>query len=78
MPRLNGFGLIEQIKSIVPASHDLSFIIVSGNYDVEDALKAVRLGVSDFLTKPLSTDLLHHALKRISETLYLRKQEKNL
>jgi PAS domain S-box-containing protein len=76
MPRLNGFSLIEQIKSIVPASHDLSFIIVSGNYDVEDALKAVRLGVSDFLTKPLSTDLLHHALKRISETLYLRKQEK--
>jgi PAS domain S-box-containing protein len=76
MPRLNGFGLIEQIKSIVPASRDLSFIIVSGNYDVEDALKAVRLGVSDFLTKPLSTDLLHHSLKRISETLYLRKQEK--
>lgn len=78
MPKLDGFGLIERIKKTIPTSSQLSFIIISGNYDVKDALQAVHLGASDFLTKPLSTDLLDHALKRLEETIYLRNIEKKL
>jgi PAS domain S-box-containing protein len=76
MPKLDGFSLIERIKNTVPTADELSIIIISGNYDIKDALQAVHLGVSDFLSKPLSIDLLHHSLKRIVETLHLRKLEK--
>jgi PAS domain S-box-containing protein len=75
MPKLDGFSLIERIKNTVPTADELSILIISGNYDLKDALEAVHLGVSDFLTKPLSIGLLNHALKRIVETLHLRKLE---
>ncbi|MFT5851878.1 MAG: PAS domain S-box-containing protein [Colwellia sp.] len=76
MPKLDGFSLIERIKNTVPTADELSILIISGNYDIKDALQAVHLGVSDFLPKPLSIDLLHHSLKRIVENLHLRKLEK--
>lgn len=78
MPELDGFSLIEQINSTVPNSHELSIIVISGNYDIKDALQAIRIGASDFLTKPLSFDLLHHSLKRIVESLQSQQLEKKL
>jgi signal transduction histidine kinase len=78
MPVLDGFSLIERINRLVPNSHELSIIVISGNYDVKDALQAIRIGASDFLTKPLSFDLLHHSLKRIVESLQSRQLEKKL
>jgi signal transduction histidine kinase len=70
--------LIERINSAVPSSHELSIIVISGNYDVNDALQAIRVGASDFLTKPLSFDLLHHSLNRIVKSLQSRQLEEKL
>jgi signal transduction histidine kinase len=78
MPELDGFSLIERINDVIPNSHELSIIVISGNYDIKDAIQAIRVGASDFLTKPLSFDLLHHSLKRIVESLQSRQLENQL
>lgn len=61
MPEVNGFTMIEQIRSRYPRCH---FIICSG-YDEYDYLKqALRLHIADYLMKPVDKSLL---IKRLRE-----------
>jgi two-component system, cell cycle sensor histidine kinase and response regulator CckA len=53
MPQLDGFGLLESVKS---RHLESEVIILTGTHanDVEAAVRALRLGANDFITKPLS------------------------
>jgi DNA-binding NtrC family response regulator len=53
MPDLDGLEVLQQIKDNSP---DLPVIMMSGHATVEIAVKAVRIGASDFLEKPLSSE----------------------
>lgn len=66
MPLLDGIEFIESAKLINP---DLKVIIVSGYDDFEYAQKALRLGVFDYLLKPVQADRLVDILQRIKEEL---------
>ncbi len=59
MPGLDGIGMIKQAKSdgLKP-----EFIIISGYSEFEYARQAVKLGVRDFLTKPIDDEDLDRAL----------------
>jgi len=55
MPNLDGFGLLERVRSSDnPLIRKLPFIVISGEEEESVKLKAVELGASDFITK--STD----------------------
>lgn len=74
MPVLDGYGFLRQAISEAP---DLPIIILSGVGVVEDALKAVRLGAWDFLTKPLHNfSILEHTLNKVLEKARLIRENK--
>lgn len=69
MPGISGIDLIERIRSISPAQ---DFIVVTGTEDVRTAVRAMRLGVYDYLVKPIEREELLMIIDRLQEraTLY--------
>ncbi|MDD5315838.1 MAG: sigma-54 dependent transcriptional regulator [Candidatus Cloacimonetes bacterium] len=51
LPDGNGIDTLKQIKSLAP---QIPVIMISGNSNISDAVKAIKLGAFDFLEKPLS------------------------
>lgn len=69
MPEMNGLQLIKALKEV---KENTACIIISGYNDFEYARSALRLGVEDFLMKPIDQNELFYCLDRI----YARKKEK--
>jgi diguanylate cyclase (GGDEF)-like protein len=56
MPRLDGYGLIERIRSSrVARIRDMPVIMISGDEDEESRQRAKDLGATDFITKGIGT-----------------------
>ena len=79
MPEKSGFDLIPAISKVCP---NTKIVVMTGHADKEKAIKAVRLGVFDFLEKPITMTVLSHAIKRALDTqkieLELKKTLKEL
>jgi two-component system nitrogen regulation response regulator NtrX len=69
MPGRTGIDLLEEIKSL---GIKTSIIMISGQANIEMAVRATKLGALDFLEKPLSTDKL---LLTIENALRLTRLE---
>ena len=61
MPEKSGFDLIPEIGKFCP---DTKIIIMTGYADKEKVIKALRMGVFDFLEKPVQMELLFHTVQR--------------
>jgi len=61
MPEYDGLWLIEQLRGQVR-----HVVIISGHEDFSYALRGLRLGVDDFLLKPISTETVHTLLERLA------------
>jgi two-component system, NtrC family, response regulator HydG len=61
MPQMNGLDLLEKVYSEYPS---LPVIIVTAVNEVQIALKAIKLGAYEFITKPPDTDRLFLTIKR--------------
>jgi signal transduction histidine kinase/DNA-binding response OmpR family regulator len=57
MPRMDGYQLVERLKSTDAARH-LPVVMLTARADVRDKLKALRLGVDDYLLKPFQEEEL--------------------
>ncbi len=66
MPHKNGLEFLESLAEILP---DAKLLVLSGYDQFEYAVQAMRLGVEDYLLKPLDTAKLVDALKRIADEL---------
>jgi DNA-binding NtrC family response regulator len=70
LPTMDGLEALRRIREAHP---DISVVMMSGHGSIEDAVRAVRDGASDFLEKPLGRDktllTLENALKLRSLTL---------
>lgn len=64
MPGLDGIKLVERTSQIV---ENVYFVIVSGYSQFEYARQAVRLGVEDYLVKPIRKKDLEAVLQKIKE-----------
>jgi len=73
MPGMDGVEVLERIRAIDP---DSEVIIVTGHGDMELAVNCLRRDASNFLTKPVSDDVLTHALKRSLERLAMKQKIK--
>ncbi|GAB6190086.1 sigma-54 dependent transcriptional regulator [Marinitoga arctica] len=69
LPDVNGMELIEQLKKYVS-----EIIIITAHGDVADAVKATKLGVYNFLEKPVDLKVLINEVNRALETIKLRKE----
>lgn len=64
MPVMNGLELLEKINLAYP---QIPVIVVTAVDEVEIALKAVKLGAYEYITKPPDTDRLFLTIKRALE-----------
>src|SRR5262245_54671667 len=53
-------------------------VVISGHGDVKTAMDAVRAGAADFLEKPLSSEHVLNALRRVLDTSRLAKENEEL
>ncbi|MFN3410861.1 MAG: sigma-54-dependent transcriptional regulator [Exilispira sp.] len=67
----NGINILENLKKIHP---DIEVIIISGHGTIDLAVKATKLGAFDFLTKPLKTDYILQAVKKIKYISSLKNE----
>ena len=72
MPLLSGLDLIQSIQNTLPQSE---IIIISGYDNFEYAQKAIKLGVMDFLMKPVEEAELHKAVGIAVRKLNIRNQQ---
>ena len=56
MPNCSGLEILEEIVRVDPT---ISVILLTAEYSAESAVKAIQLGASDYLTKPIPVEELH-------------------
>jgi len=75
MPVMDGYSFIQEA---VNRTRDLPIIVLSGVGIVEDALRAMRLGAWDFITKPLhSFEILDYTLGKVLEKSRLIRENRD-
>lgn len=73
MPGASGIELLESCKRLNP---DLPVILMTAFSDFDHAVKAVKNGAFDFLTKPVNEEYLIHTIETAAEHYRLRQFEK--
>lgn len=78
LPDLNGIDILKKVKSLSPA---IEVILITGHASAETAVRAMKEGAFDYITKPLNLEelriIIDKALEKrrlLSENVYLRKQ----
>ncbi|MDF2613763.1 MAG: DNA-binding response regulator [Clostridia bacterium] len=66
MPLLNGLSAIEECKDQTPLTH---WLMLTGYADFEYAKEAIKLGVSDYLLKPVSLQDLSQVMNETEKKL---------
>lgn len=67
LPDIDGLEVIERVKGINP---DSKVIIITGYPSVSSAVKAVKIGVSDYLRKPFTSD---EFISAVSDAVKVKK-----
>lgn len=70
-----GFKLLEQMLAADP---DTKVIVLTGQNDQTNALKAVAMGAYDFLAKPFEPEVLHLSVERAFRLHHLQTENKRL
>lgn len=75
MPGLSGIETLKKIKEVNPK---IEVIVVTAYGTIENAVKAMKLGARDYITKPIEMEELEIKLNRIEEHLNLVKENEIL
>ena len=75
MPAMGGMELIKKIKEI---SKEITVIVLTAYGSVETAVEALKRGADDFLTKPINLEKLYITITRITKTISLEQENKQL
>jgi DNA-binding response OmpR family regulator len=62
MPRVGGMGVLERLRAM---GNDVPVIIITAHGSIPDAVAAMKLGAIDFLSKPLTPDVLRRAVAEV-------------
>ena len=75
MPFMDGLELFKLVKEELP---NIKILILSGYDEFDYAKEAIRLGVTEYLLKPISSGKLLEALNGVSESIRREKEDKDL
>lgn len=75
MPFMDGLELCKLVKKELPK---IKILILSGYDEFDYAKEAIRLGVTEYLLKPISSGKLLEALNGVSESIRREKEDKDL
>ncbi|MGN1187174.1 MAG: response regulator [Lachnospiraceae bacterium] len=74
MPKLSGLEVVENARE---QGYNGKFLILSGFSDFKYAQTAIRLGVDNYITKPIDEDELVEAVRRIGEEIKTAKENES-
>ncbi len=75
MPGIDGYGLLARARELRP---ELPVIMVTAFGDVDGAVRALKLGADDYLTKPVHLDELRKRVQKELERRHLEEKAKEL
>ena len=75
MPFMDGLELCKLVKKELP---NIKILILSGYDEFDYAKEAIRLGVTEYLLKPIPSGKLLEALNGVSESIRREKEDKDL
>ncbi|MCF7802832.1 MAG: sigma-54 dependent transcriptional regulator [Candidatus Marinimicrobia bacterium] len=73
MPEMLGIELLEKVKTKSP---DIGVIMMTAYGTIESAVKALKLGAADYITKPFSVDDIYQVIQNFFESA--EQKEKNI
>ncbi|MBI4665058.1 MAG: response regulator [Nitrospinae bacterium] len=74
MPIMNGYEVLKEVKSDRDLSH-IPVIAITGNDSVDSAVKCIRMGADDYLSKPFDPVILKARVSSYLEKKRLRDME---
>jgi len=75
MPEMDGIALTEALRK---EHADLPVVLVTAHGTIENAVRAMRLGATDFLLKPCTPETLELVLARVARTQQLERENEYL
>ena len=75
LPGADGFAVLHAARQANPSSY---VVIVTGYASLDSAIRAVRAGAYDYLTKPFSLSQLEIILERIHDRITLEENSRRL
>lgn len=75
MPFMNGLELSKLVKKELP---DIKILLLSGYDEFDYAKEAIKIGVTEYLLKPISSAKLLETLKEVSTQILLEKEDREL
>ncbi len=73
MPEMSGLEVISVLKRQNP---EMEIVVISGYGSLDDAVKAIKVGINDYLKKPFSVDEVSFCLNRFEERRRINEQLK--
>jgi len=75
MPGMDGMAVLKEVKDLNP---EIDVILMTAYGTIETAVKAMKAGAADYITKPIELDELLLQIEKISEFRNLTKENKIL
>jgi diguanylate cyclase (GGDEF)-like protein len=75
LPGASGLELLEQVRASAP---DTAFVLLTANASVDSAIRALRMGATDYLRKPLAEGELALCVERVLAARELRRENARL
>jgi len=75
MRSMDGFVLLEELQALNP---EACVIVITGHATMDAAIQALRLGASDFLTKPIRYEELTAAIEKSGRLQSMRREQRRL
>ncbi|MCF5051584.1 response regulator [Pseudomonas syringae] len=78
MPDMDGIELVQAMQKVAGKQRAFEAIMLTGQADKQDVIKALRAGISDYYQKPINLDELLEGLQRQEAALEERQKELQL
>jgi len=65
MPAMNGFRLVQEIRDLPPPKGRVPILLISSNQNEQDMVRCLAAGADDYITKPISAQVLMERLWRM-------------
>lgn len=77
MPGRTGLEMIGVARAELGEGRELEFVVITGHGGTGEAISALKLGVMDFLQKPIDVDHVIHVVRRAEELVLLKKARRH-
>ncbi|HWP82178.1 MAG TPA: response regulator, partial [Bacteroidota bacterium] len=80
MPHIDGFGVMEALKPLIPAEEFIPIIILTADVSAQTRMRALAAGAVDFVTKPFDVMEVTLRIKNFLRTraIYLQLRDYNV